>query len=244
MKTINTLFAFALAFVVVLTSSCFDSGNNGDTYDGAEYVRVDGSYPYYDVVGDSGTKYAIANPEKMRITTSEGDYEYERAQLWFKYEEAKAPKSNSGLPVIRQVKVISVNPLPVQNFNYRPDTLKVEEIDYVPFIQVAQPWGDQYFINTSFITPYSDKLTTKYFTLFVEDSSENTLNLRLLDTRKDKDLQMGQPTSGFISFKLDKSFLRATYNLNLSDSITVNISAEERGNGVKKFAPFKIKFDN
>lgn len=245
MKKINTLFALALAFVVMFTSSCFDSGNSGSTYDASEYVRVSGSYPFYNVVGDSGTEYTLSNPEKMQLKTSEGDYEYERALLWFKYDEATASNKTSGFSVIRRVKVVSVNPLAVDNFNYRSDTLKVDEIDYVPFIQVAQPWGDQYYINASFLTPFSDKLTTKDFTLFVENSSENALNLRLLDTREEKDFQQGQPTNGFISFRLDKNYLRATCeNLNFSDSITVNVSAKERGNGLKKFAPFKIKFDN
>lgn len=244
MKKINTLFALALAFVVMFTSSCFDSGNSGSTYDGAEFVRVGGSHPFYDVTGDSGTEYTIDNPDAMHLKLTDGStYEYERAQLWFKYVETATQAS--AIPAQRRIKVVSVSPTAVNKFNYNPDTLKVDQIDYVPFSQVAQPWGDQYYINTSFLTPFSDKLTTKDFTLFVENSSENALNLRLLDTREEKDFQQGQPTNGFISFRLDKNYLRATCeNLNFSDSITVNISAKERGDGLKKFAPFKIKFDN
>ena len=68
MNKINTLFAFALGFLVMLTSSCLDSSSGGSSYDGIEYVRLDpGSY--LRAYADSGTEYSIMNPEKMRIKT-------------------------------------------------------------------------------------------------------------------------------------------------------------------------------
>lgn len=244
MNKINTLFAFALGFLVMLTSSCLDSSSGGSSYDGIEYVRLDpGSY--LRAYADSGTEYSIMNPEKMRIKTIDGDnYEYERALMWFKYVEAGSTKTNGGLPARRTVNVVQVQPLAVNDLEYGPGDLNIEEENiYVPFIRVDKPWADTYYINIPFSTPSSKELSTEDITLFVEDSSENTLNLRLIDTREKKDLLLGQAINGFVSFKLDQDLLSLKTNLVLSGLITVNISVEEHHGGLRKLEPLEIKFN-
>ena len=248
MKKINFIGMAALAFLLTLTTSCLDS-NGGGGYDAAEYVTLEGFYPMYDVYGDSGIKYDVLNQDKLLLkNTSGGDFKYHRALMYFDYED------NDKEAKTRKVKVVAIEPLPESKVTMVvADSLLVEgtkEIDtekYQPFTQEGGARYNRGYFTLSFnYIPVKD-LSIDNFILAVDKVEGNSVNLRLINTKKRySDGYVSNSYPIIMSFKLDPYEFRGNYpDINFSEDITFKLEVDILREGIKSFGdkPILVKLN-
>lgn len=243
MKSLNILFATACLFVLVFATSCLDSNSNSTNFDDGEYMTISSSSIFVDeLIGDSGKRYIPTNPELLQLKNNQtGEIIIpERALVYFSYVGGEVEKTKD----TPKIKIEFFDMLPVAQFNLQADTLNIAENEdkFTPFMEVMKPWGANNYINIGFKFAYDvQKLPIlNDFSLFIEEASEKTLNLRLVDSREKG---MSSNVAGLtISYKIPTETLVHEYpDLDISDSISVIITANKLNEGIKTLPEFKIK---
>lgn len=234
MKKANILLVAVCAFLVTITSSCLSSDNN-NSYDAFEYMTVEGSYPLYEVYGESGTTYIVSNQSELILKQNNGEnYNYNRAFMFFKYEDDNTEANT------RKISVVAVRPLYESNVSFKKDTLQLtedNEIDnskYQPFMR-----GNWVSYNRGYLTVHfnffpQEKITLKNFVLVVDKVDGNSLNLRLVNTMNRDD--NGYATNSYpteVSYLLNINELRHEHpDIDINKDIQVSVFLDTMNDGV------------
>ena len=244
MKKTSILLTLALSFLLIFTTSCFDSNSGGTSIDGGEFMTIVNNGLYVeDLLGDSGNRYSAINSEVLQLKNEAGETVIpERAIIYFSYvDEVQKTRKTT------QIKIEQFQLIPVLDFNLKSDILNLDEGNFTPFADVVKPWGIHNYITVG-VSFYYDNINApvmKDFSLFIEEAKDNTLDLRLVDTRKEVNGSIGSNQLSLnLSYRVPREYLMTKYpDLDLSDSISVKIKTNKLGEGDKDLPEFKIKID-